>query len=352
MAKRRLLKAAITHLSLCPRGMNRLPVIYKSDDGTVDFDTLVKADSKFAENGELTAVVYAPELRDREGDIASSQVIKEAMYDASKRGIALDIRHNFQAIPKDRAYIAESFIVQKGDPRFCSMKDYEGNAVDVTGGWAVVVKIDDPALRKEYSEGRWNGVSMAGTGTFEVEKSDKALALLEQLLNGQAVPAKAPVKEQEEMTKEEIAAMIAESNKIVLAEVAKMLTPKPPEIKKEAGEPILKESDRENSVAIRKHLFAVRKYDLKKGVVWADTESVNAYLADLAVLQKEEAEALAEIKKQEDAAKASRQIAGNETTPTAPVLKDDDLFALGRKGGQAANIQRPISGFKTPTEVK
>jgi hypothetical protein len=162
---RRIKKAKINFLSLCPRGANQLPTILK-DDGTFTLQTLVKASEDFDVKGELLNVVYAPELRDSQGDIASAEVIKEAMYDSSKSGMNIDIRHNNVAVPKDKAFIAESFIVQKGDARFADFKDYTGKAVDVTGAWATVVKIEDAELKRLYKTGEWNGVSMGGSGVF------------------------------------------------------------------------------------------------------------------------------------------------------------------------------------------
>ena len=169
---RRIKKAKITHISLVPRGANRLPVIYKSDDSTVDFDTIIKADM---EQGEITAIVYAAEHRDSQGDIASARVIKEAAHEFAKTGEGVDIRHDGKAVPKDAAYVAENYIVKKGDPDFADLKDRDGNPVDATGAWAVVIKVDDPELRKAYREGKWDGVSMGGTGVLEMEKSDDGL---------------------------------------------------------------------------------------------------------------------------------------------------------------------------------
>ena len=169
---RRIKQAHIRFISLVPRGANQLPVIYKSDDNTVEFDTLVKSDM---EEGTITSIVYAPEHRDSQGDIASATVIKEMAHEFAKSGEGIDIRHDGKVVPRDKAFVAESFIVQKGDPRFSDMKDYGGNPVDVTGAWAAVLKIEDESLRQEYRDGKWNGVSMGGTASVETEKSDDNL---------------------------------------------------------------------------------------------------------------------------------------------------------------------------------
>ena len=158
---KRIVKAKIDYISLCPRGANSFSTIYKSDDGNqnVDLTTICK---DMNEQGEIIALVYAPETVDSQGDIASAAVIKEFAHDFAKNGEGIDVRHNEDVLSKDAVYVAESFIVQKDDPRFSSMKDYEGNPVDATGGWGVVLKVDDEDLRDKYRSGEWSGVSMGG----------------------------------------------------------------------------------------------------------------------------------------------------------------------------------------------
>jgi len=172
MAKRRIIKANIRFLSLCERGKNNLATIYKGD-GQDGFggELLVKGFDE--ETGELTAVVYAPEKEDLEGDIASSEVIKDAMYAAMRDGIAIDLKHDFRPLDSSKAFIAQTFLVQKGDPRFADTKDYSGTPVDVTGAWGVILKIEDPDLRAKYREGKWGGVSMGGTAIYTTAKADE-----------------------------------------------------------------------------------------------------------------------------------------------------------------------------------
>lgn len=168
---RKIKKAKISFISLCPKGMNQMPVIFK-EDGTVRFDTLVKGD---ASEGELTAVVYVPDRPDKEGDYASRQVIKEMAYEYLRDHRKLDLRHDGKALRPEQAYVAQNFIIQKGDPRFEGLKDYEGNVVDPEGGWGMVIKIDDPKLQQLYKDGEWNGVSMFGSAELEQSKEDKGV---------------------------------------------------------------------------------------------------------------------------------------------------------------------------------
>lgn len=180
--QRRITKAKITTISLVPRGANQMPVIYKSDDDVAEFGTIVK-DDRLDEHGELTAIVYAPEQTDSQGDIASAAVIKDMAYDFAQRGLGdIDLRHDGKPVSKNDAYVAESFIVQKGDPRFDGTKDYDGNKVDVAGAWATVIKIEDKGLRTLYREGKWNGVSMFGNATVKAASEDnQVLELLKGL---------------------------------------------------------------------------------------------------------------------------------------------------------------------------
>lgn len=168
---KRIQKARISLISLCPRGKNACPVLYKAD-GSVQIDTVLRASEDL---GEITAVVYLPETPDKDQHIASADVIRDMAHEFMKayREDAIDLQHDGKPVSRDRAYIAESFIVQKGDPRFADMKNYQGEAIDVTGSWATVIRLEDPNLRKLYKEGIWNGVSMFGEGVLTVEKEDE-----------------------------------------------------------------------------------------------------------------------------------------------------------------------------------
>lgn len=170
MPKARIIKAKVNFISLCARGANRLPVMYKSDEGFAYFDPLTKANM---DQGEITAVVYAPNMVDSQGEYADAEVIRDMAHEFGKTGEGVDIKHNNVALSKEVAFVAENFIIQKGDPRFADMRDYQGNPVDVTGGWGVVIKIEDQGLRQAYREGKWNGVSMGGFALREAEKSSQ-----------------------------------------------------------------------------------------------------------------------------------------------------------------------------------
>lgn len=348
--KRRLKKAVINFLSLCPRGVNRLPVMYKADDGngtgTVDIDTLIKASAEFDDNGEITAVVYAPELLDSQNELASAEVIKEAMYDAAQRGLNIDVRHNNKALPKTEAFIAQSYIIKKGDPDFTDMKDYHGAPVDVTGGWAVQIKILNPELRKAYKDKAWNGISMGGFAASSVEKSDDIIARLVEYLSGKPLPT--PRKDTE-MTKEEMEA----NNAVLIAGIAKAVADaiKPPEVKpapvvKSDEAPVFKGS-LANAKEVRAHRFAVKRHELAKSLDWSNDESVAAYTEALEALNKEEgtdapvkSETEIRLEKElKEARKRSNQIPANDkpVVTDETVAKADELKAMGKSIANYAN---------------
>lgn len=285
--KQRIKRAKISHVSLVPRGKNKLPTIYKEDTGEVEFDCLTKEMPSFTERGELLAVVYAPDHADTDGHQASAEVIKEIMYGYARDGGHIDVRHNGVALKKEQAYIAEQFLVQKGDPRFADYKDRDGKAVDVTGGWAQLIKIDDPGLRQKYSSGEWGGVSMFGTGelvpeTSGVTKMDVFMDAFNKALN-----TKHPQqgKDEIDMDAKELAALLAESNKTLAKEIVTALTPKTEtktDAKKDDADaaPIFK-GDFTNPREVKAHAASLRAWQLKKSVDWSDPKSVDNYLQTL-----------------------------------------------------------------------
>lgn len=159
--KRQILKAKIGFLSLCPAGANTIHTMYKSDEGNKNIE-LQMLSKDMTEQGELICCVYVPDLEDSQGDQASADVIKDFAYDFAKNGGNIDIKHNEEALSRDDIFVAETMIIQKGDERFEGMEDYDGNSVDVTGGWGVILKVEDEELRKLYRSGDWGGISMGG----------------------------------------------------------------------------------------------------------------------------------------------------------------------------------------------
>lgn len=325
-----------------------MPVIYKADGG-VDFTLLTKASDKFDENGELLAVVYAPEVMDSQGDIASAEVIKDMMHTSMRDGIQIDVRHDMKPLSKDQAFIAESFEIQKGDPRFTGFKDYNGKAVDVTGAWGTVLKIEDANLRQQYRDGKWNGVSMAGAADVEtINKSDdtpldRFLASITKRFGLDKDPTK-----DTDMNAEELKKALEENNKALAETIAKAIkgepekTPEQIEKEKadkakadvEKGKPVFKgEPTAENLAKFRKE---VSLYNITSNIDWTDPASVAKAEAAIKALEAEGKENL------DDIAKA----AGVTDTDSEEVRKlKIDLFKAQKKSNQPKEKDTDDSTF-------
>lgn len=291
-AKRQILKAKIEFLSLCPKGANTIKTVYKAADGKskdVSFSVLAK---DLTEQGELHAVVYSPNLVDCQGDYATAEVIKQMAYDFAASGQGIDIRHNNQPVAKDAAYVAESFIIQKGDPRFADMKDYAGKAVAVDGGWGVVIKIDDEELRKLYKSGEWGGISMGGLMLTKNEEAESGLIQKMYDLFEKHFGTKKSNDTEIDMDKKELTDVLAENNKNLVTALKEALTPKAKteaelaaeKLAKEQGEkklgmgypvPVLKENPTEADIAEFSKKMEI--YELSKSVDRTDIESVRKF---------------------------------------------------------------------------
>jgi hypothetical protein len=218
--KRRLLRARITHISLVNRGAVQVEALYKAEaDGSFVVETLL---AKSAEEGTITTLVYLPERPDFQGHIAAHDVIKDMAHNFFVEGGGkIDVMHDLQDI-EGGAHIAESFIVQKGDPRFEGLKDYDGNPVDPEGSWGVIIKLEDPKLRDLYRSGAFNGVSMFGKGWSTPEQITKQFqdALADRL--GQ------PQEGVFDMDETKFAELMAKALQPVMERLTKLETPEKP----------------------------------------------------------------------------------------------------------------------------
>jgi Putative phage serine protease XkdF len=325
---RRIKKAKISFVSLVSRGANNLPVIYKSADNSLSLQTLSKLDDQ----GELLAVVYAPEMRDTQGDIASAEVIKDAAYGFLAGEGGVDIMHDGRKLEPKDAFVAESFIVQKGDARFSGWTDLDGNAVELAGSWATVIKIENPELRRLYREGKWNGVSMGGTAVVEEDKSNKIDKFVEAFLD--------TFKDKEkQMTPTELEAAIAKANAPVLTALTglvealtkKQEQPKP-EQKLEAKKAPAYTGKPDDDVALAKHARALELHALQVEADLNSAEGIATYRAALAELKKKHADEDAELRKSKS---TNQPEEGDESAPEAGTLlmkkSDRDLMAAGRE---------------------
>lgn len=331
--RHRILKAKIDFLSLCPKGANKLQTVYKSEDDedvSVVISSLVKGD--LSEQGELTAVVYAPEMEDTDLHVASQEVIKEMAYNFAVDGTGVDIRHNQKKLSKEDAFVAESFIIDKGDTRFRDVKDYDGNPVDVTGGWGVVLKIESEDLRKQYREGKWAGISMGGMAALKEETTEvgKLTKALENLSKKIGLPYSGKIKKSEnEMDSKEIKELITKTVSEGLAELKKELG-----IKKEdkdgkddkpkglgLKEPKLKADPTKED--IQKHAKELQIFELSQAVDPSNLESIYKFQQ----LSKAIAEGKdVKVGKEEKTSVYDSFFTNQDTTDVKKARKSDDPY--------------------------
>lgn len=287
-AKRIIKQAKISFLSLCPRGMNEIQTVFKSADGgseDIKLSTLVVG--KMTELGEVTAVVYAPDMVDGEGDTASAQVIKEFAYDFAANGVGVDIRHNNKALPTDDVYVAETFLIQKNDPRFVDTKDYDGNSVDVTGGWGVVLKVESEELRTLYRDEEWGGISMGGLMQVKEASEDAGVKnILKSILSAINL-SKTKDKLENTMLNAQDKKDVAELVVSTMAEVTKAAKEEAEKTQKAADDkdkskkgmgyikPVLKDNPTDEEEA--QHEKNMRIFGLSKEVDTSDLDSLNKF---------------------------------------------------------------------------
>lgn len=301
-------------------------------DGTIQFETLVKAG---AEN-ELLAVIYAPDRPDDDGDFAEAPVIKSMAHEYLRDHRNLDMEHDGKKLPNTAAYVAESFIVAKGDSRFTDWKDYDGKPVgDLTGAWANVIKLEDPALQKAYREGTLDGVSMFGRAAVEPVDTKAAAKRVAEAL-GKAQGTQGDLN----MTQEELKALFS-SFKVEISDMVKSALAgiKTEPVKTEPVKDELKAPTFKGSVTSDKDLEAfeneLRAHEMQKALA-AGTLSP---------------EKVAEMRKALAVGEPSDKDAGIESTdtPTERELKRQ-LFkarkarnAPERKGGEATSEEEQLA---------
>jgi len=274
---REILDANILFLSLCPKGKNGFATLYKSADETVEFRGVTVELSKFDERGLLAAVVWAPGIEDADGDFASGDVVEKMAHSFMKNGAKIDTKHDMSPLEPDAVHVAESFIIQKGDPRFSDVK-HKGVAVDVTGGWGTIIQVNDAELRKSYRSGDWAGVSMFGPAKVRKVTVQKAV-----------VAAPAPEQENEDMkTTEEIQAVVDAQVKKILDEKAEADQVAADKIVADAAlekADAPKDVDLDDADAVAKYAEDMEFAALKKAVDWTDADAVKAY-AEVVKLRK------------------------------------------------------------------
>lgn len=107
-------------------------------------------------------IVYAPGETDLQGDSADASVIRRAAQEFMREGRLknIDLEHSFDA---EMAFVAESWIVRKGDALF---------ADEPEGAWAVGIRIGDPDIWRKLKSGELTGISLAGIARAKPDETD------------------------------------------------------------------------------------------------------------------------------------------------------------------------------------
>lgn len=350
-------KARIRRISLCPRGANQMPVIYKSEDNTVRFDPIIKADM---EQGLLTALVYVPNRPDSQGDWAKSDVIKEMAHSSFLEMEGINVRHKDSVLKPEQAQVVESFIVQKQDPRFSDVKDYSGNPVNAEGSWAVVIKIEDESLRQAYRDGEWNGVSMEGEAFLDTQKEESLLQQFTSLFKGLLGQDNKTSQEGEtEMDPKEIAKLVKETTVEVLKENGLLKDTKKEDDKKEKKPAPVFKGEMSDPACVKAHQKALAIWkaeteledpvELFNQLQKIETEYAEdtEELDEAAGVKKEDSPEVVKLKRElHKAQKASNQSGKKTTTAKEDEGEWDDSMGISKEQADlAADAKNSVKDF-------
>lgn len=335
--RRRIKNARITHISLVKRGANKMPVLYKND-GKFEMQTVVKTGDNFMEEGLLTALVYVPESVDSQGDIASADVIKDMAHNFLANGGNIDINHNLDTLSKDKARVAETFLVQKGDTRFDGIKDYDGKPVASEGAWAVVLKILDPDLRKNYREDGWQGVSMFGQAEVEQIKGDDSLSAADRIVEALAKAlGGTTTKKEDDMEIKDLEAALAKNNEGLVKGLVEALKPvltvkktDDADDKKVSKVEVPFEGDPTDPDDVAEHLA---KIELAK-MDWNDPKQVAAYMARMNGGKGEKDQQIEKLKKR------LAKLEGSSNQEDGDDGDDNSASDTGARTNVAKNVAR------------
>lgn len=165
---RELKQIKISSISLVQKVRNRLPLFFHGQD-QIEFKNLVIN----SRDGTLTILVFDPSASFLKDSLVKPGLFRDMAHEYMRSGAKLEKAHSGKAIGKQKAAVVESFFVQRGDPRFEGLVDYENKPVDATGAWAIVVKLIDPKVNMLYrGAAAWSGASIFGEAIFDKKKAN------------------------------------------------------------------------------------------------------------------------------------------------------------------------------------
>ncbi len=329
-AKRRLKNARITHLSLCRKGRNKLKTVMKSGD-RFEIALVSKMDKT---EGLLYTLVWAPEFEDIDGDIMDAAEIQKMAHGFLSNGGNIDVEHDLDPLSKEQIQICETLIVQKGDERFANMT-YDGETIDPTGSWGVVLKILDPELKAAYDAGDWDGISMFGQAegspvhkTLPQPNNTKTNLMDENEIKALVAKAVADgIKEAKDAdTEAKRVADLAKAEAKTEAEKKAALEKSDKEIKFE-GDP----TDVED-IAKHQEKLAIAKVD------WNDPKSVADYKATLKDVEKSADEKKIDALKKEITALEKGSTVGVDKSVDTDSDDDAEVFGMSKSEMAGAKL--------------
>lgn len=162
----------VQFISLVKAGANRRGIIAKfAENPPRSWEvSIAKTDRK---KQMVYGVVYAPDEADTQGDYTTAEEIEKASQNFMKSLSLHNIDRNHSG-QMELAWVAESWIIRKGDPMFPREK---------SGAWAVGIRVDDPDLWADVEAGKIRGLSMGGTADKIIEKDDEAGNIMKTLKN-------------------------------------------------------------------------------------------------------------------------------------------------------------------------
>lgn len=318
---------------------------------------LLKAVTKYEENAErglLYSLVMVPDRVDKHGHWATSADIEEACHSWGEEGCPMNFNHgpefgekiNGRDLAKSEAVVVENTIVQTGDPRFQGIT-IDGETVDPTGGWGVVIKLKSEELRKLAREKKLNELSLESpSGSYELvteeppkeeELSMADINSLEQRLEKMETGMATVVSSVEALTKALPKPQTPEQKEIAeLKEKLAKLESKPADTPP-ADTPPADTVDLNDPEALKKMERDMERAELREGIDLKKAADIKKYREDLAKLEKRYAEEDAAEQKSKgkpgEGIQKSEDSNGDPSSPHTSVDVSDMVKALNARRG-------------------
>ena len=308
MKTRKLSNIQVSFISLVNKGANKKTIIWKdeTDPDGEKISRVIQILKSDPEKKMAYGIVYAPNDIDTDSDYAEADEIEKAAYSFMRSGRAdysVDKQHNYEPY---YGYVAESWIVKENDSLFPKE----------IGAWAVGIKVTDDMTWEQIKSGEISGLSMAGTASFErsekTEKAETSETFIKKLYSFFQKE-----KQEDDMTKEEVQAIVDETLDTKLTEVKKSFKEEIEKVGVDLTQTIeksLKAVQEKQSTVVEKQDETVKKTDETDEKLQKSEEKVT----ELEKAMGKFAEALNTI---------SGAVISKQDSSGTPVEKSKDIFA-------------------------